>query len=113
MNQQQGPRIRIIAAPRSGLVGQVVYFLLGIFVLVLAFFFIGIALIAGAILAMALLVRWWWLKRRLPRTAPDDDVVEGEYTVVESVITDQRAPVERQADAVTEHPSEKHRNYLF
>ena len=110
MNQQQDPRIRIIAAPRPGLIGQVLDVLLGIVVLVLAFFFIGIALIAGAVLAVALLVRWWWLKRRLQRTVVDDGVVEGEYTVVESVITDQRTPAGRQAGAAAEHSSEKQRN---
>ncbi len=110
MNQQQDPRIRIIAAPRPGLIGQVVYFLLGIVVLVLAFFFIGIALITGAIFAVALLIRWWWLQRRRQRTVADDGVVEGEYTVVESVITDQRTPAERQVGAAIEHPSETRSN---
>ena len=110
MNQQQGPRLRIIAAPRPGLIGQVVYFLLGIVVLVLAFFFIGIALIAGVILAIALLIRWWWLKRRLQRTVADDGVVEGKYTVVESVMIDQRTPDERRAGATSGHPSEIRRN---
>ena len=107
MNQQQGPRIRIIAASRPGFIGQVVYFLLGIVVLVLAFFFIGIALISGTILAIALLIRWWWLKRRLPRTAPDDGVVEGEYTVIESVLTDQHMPPEHEPAATTGHSPEK------
>lgn len=90
MNQQsQEPRIRFITRPGAGWLERIVFFALGLVVLVAAFFFIGIALIAGAILAAVFLIRWWWFKRRLQRAA-DDGVVEGEYTVVESVITDQR-----------------------
>jgi len=95
MNQQQGPRIRIITRPQAGLLERIVFFVLGLIILVAAFFFIGIALIAGAILAGVLLLRWWWLQRKLRRTPQDDAVVEGEYTVVETVITDQRTPPER------------------
>ncbi len=105
MNQQQGPHIRIITRPQAGLLERIVFFVLGLVVLVAAFFFIGIALIAGAILAGILLIRWWWLKRKLPHAAPDG-VVEGEYTVIESVITDQRTAVEQPAGAAAESPSE-------
>lgn len=93
---QQGPRIHILNRPQAGLIERIVFFVLGLVVLVAAFFFIGIALIAGAILAGVILLRFWWLKRKLRDTA-EDGVVEGEYTVVESVITDQRDPAERQA----------------
>lgn len=111
MNQQQGPHhsphIRVMTRPQAGLLERSVFFVLGLVVLAAAFFFIGIALIAGVILAGVLLVRWWWIKRRLQRTAPDDGVVEGEYTVIESVITDQRTPPEHEPAATTDHPPEK------
>jgi len=90
MNQQQGPRIHILNRPQAGLFERIVFFVLGLAILVVAFFFIGIALIAGAVLAVIILLRLWWLRRKL-REAMNDDVVEGEYTVVESVITDQSA----------------------
>ena len=91
MNQQQGPRIHIIRRPQAGLLERMVFFALGLVILVAAFFFIGIALIAGAILAGVILVRWWWLQRKL-RREQQDSYVEGEYTVVETAVTDQRAP---------------------
>ena len=91
MNQQQGPRIHIIRRPQAGLLERMVFFALGLVILVVAFFFIGIALIAGAILAGVILIRWWWLQRKL-RREQQDSYVEGEYTVVETAISDQRAP---------------------
>lgn len=89
MNQQQGPQIRFINRPQAGLLERIVFFALGLVVLVAAFFFIGIALIAGAILAGIILVRWWWLQRKLRRETTDT-WVEGEYTVIETAITDER-----------------------
>lgn len=93
---QQGPRIHILNRPQAGLLERIVFFVLGLIVLVAAFFFIGIALVAGAILAGVFLLRLWWLKRKL-RNAAEDGVVEGEYTVVETLITDQRDGAERQS----------------
>lgn len=93
MDQQQDPRIRILRRPQASLLERIVFFLLGLVVLVAAFFFIGIALIAGAILAGVILLRYWWLKRKL-RDGVQDGVVEGEYRVVETAITDERKPRE-------------------
>jgi len=88
MNQQQGPQIRFINRPQASLLERIVFSVLGLVVLVAAFFFIGIALVAGALLAGVILIRWWWLQRKLRREAADT-WVEGEYTVVETAITDQ------------------------
>ena len=93
MNQQQGPRIRIVTRQTS-LIERVVLFALGLMILVAAFFFIGIALIAGAILAGVVLIRLWWLQRKL-RREQEDSYVEGEYTVVETSGTDQHPPPDR------------------
>ena len=92
--QQQAPHIRINARPQAGLLERIVFFALGLVVLVAAFFFIGIALIAGAILAGVFLIRLWWLRRKLQRAA-QDTYVEGEYTVIETAVTDQRLPQEK------------------
>ncbi len=88
---RQGPRIHILQRPQAGLLERIVFFVLGLVVLVAAFFFIGIALIAGAILAGVILLRLWWLKRKL-RDSEADGVVEGEYTVLETAITDESHP---------------------
>lgn len=93
MDQSQGPHIRFTTRPQAGLIERIVFFVLGLMVLVAAFFFIGIALIAGAILAVVILLRFWWIKRKL-RQAHEETYVEGEYRVVESAITDQRKPGE-------------------
>lgn len=93
MNQQQDPRIHTLNRPRAGMLERIVFFVLGLVVLVAAFFFIGIALVAGAILAGVILLRFWWLKRKL-RNSAQDGVVEGEYRVVETLITDERTPRE-------------------
>lgn len=90
MDQPQDPHIRIKTRPQAGLLERIVFFALGLVVLVAAFFFIGIALIAGAILAGLFLIRLWWRKRKLQR-AEQNTYVEGEYTVIETAITDQRA----------------------
>ena len=52
------------------------------FLVVLGFFFLTVALVAGAVIALALIARWWWLARKLQR-ARAQQTLEGEYEVVE------------------------------
>lgn len=94
MEQPQAPHIRIMTRPQAGLLERIVFFALGLIVLVVAFFFIGIALVAGGILAGLFLIRLWWIKRKLQR-AEQDSYVEGEYTVIENTISDQRTAPEK------------------
>ena len=94
MEQPQAPHIRIMTRPQAGLLERIVFFALGLIVLVVAFFFIGIALVAGAILAGLFLIRLWWLKRKLQR-AEQDTYVEGEYAVIENSISDERTTPEK------------------
>ena len=93
MDKPQGPHIRISVRPQAGLIERIIFFVLGLVILVAAFFFIGIALIAAAILAGVVLLRWWWIQRKL-RKAGKDSFVEGEYRVVETAFTDRRTPPE-------------------
>lgn len=50
---------------------------------IVAFFFLTIALIAAAFIALAIGVRWWWTLRRLRSEAKASAAIEGEYTVIE------------------------------
>ena len=69
--------------PRGhGLLERIVYGILLLAVLALGFFFLVAALIAGAILACIILIRFWWLKRKLDKAARDEFITT-EYTVVE------------------------------
>ena len=64
-----------------GLLERVVYGVLLLAVLALGFFFLVAALIAGAILAVAVLLRLWWVKRKLTQAA-QDEFITTEYRVV-------------------------------
>ena len=54
----------------------------GVAVIVIGFFFVTVAIVVGAILALVIVARLWWLSRKLER-ARNRNVVEGEYKVVE------------------------------
>ena len=49
---------------------------------VLGFFFLAVALTAGAVLAGVILIRLWWLQRRI-RKAEEARYLTTEYTVVD------------------------------
>jgi membrane protein implicated in regulation of membrane protease activity len=61
--------------------------LLSAAIFVLGFFFLTVALVAGALIALAVIVRWWWLARKLQR-ARAQGTLEGEYEVVERAGSD-------------------------
>jgi len=62
---------------------RLLVFLASVFLVVLGFFFLTVALVAGALIASAVIVRWWWISRKLRRARDRDrDVLEGEYEVV-------------------------------
>ena len=63
-------------------VQRLLVFLATVSLVVLGFFFLTVALIAGALAASALIVRWWWLSRKL-RGAHARETLEGEYEIVE------------------------------
>lgn len=60
---------------------RVLYAVLGLALLVLAFFFLTVALVAGALVAMVVLARLWWISRKLG-ARPADDTLEGEFRIV-------------------------------
>jgi hypothetical protein len=74
-------RLTFEARPTNWL-ERVLFAIGGLAVIAIGFFFVTVALIVGALLALAIVARLWWVSRKL-RRARDRDVVEGEYEVVE------------------------------
>jgi hypothetical protein len=61
---------------------RVLYGFLLLAVLVIGFFFLTVALVAGALVAAVILARLWWISRRA-RRAREDVEIEGEFAVIE------------------------------
>jgi small-conductance mechanosensitive channel len=61
---------------------RALYGLLFAAVIVVGFFFLTVALAAGAIVALVILARLWWVARALRRT-PEHAEIEGEFAVIE------------------------------
>ncbi|MGQ0523847.1 MAG: hypothetical protein ACT4P8_09335 [Betaproteobacteria bacterium] len=69
-------------ARRTNWLERVLFAIGGIAVIAIGFFFVTVAFIVGALLALVIVARLWWISRKLQR-ARNRDVVEGEYEVVE------------------------------
>ena len=67
---------------RSNWLERVLYAIGGLAVVIVGFFFLTVAIVVGAILALVIIARFWWLSRQI-RKARNRNVVEGEYEVVE------------------------------
>jgi hypothetical protein len=50
---------------------------------IVATVFLTVALIAGAVLALVIGVRWWWTVRKLREQVKASGPLEGEYSVIE------------------------------
>ena len=73
---------------------RVLLALAGVVLVIGAFFFITVALVAGAILALAVGIRLWWVMRRVRAAAKAHQPLEGEYRVV-SPTAHQASRIER------------------
>ena len=75
---------RLLSAPRrrGAWLQRALFAALAVVFIVIAFFFITVAVIAGAFLALAVGVRWWWIMRRVRAASKASEALEGEYTVV-------------------------------
>jgi membrane protein YdbS with pleckstrin-like domain len=82
MNDGRGPHLLIFESRQSSWLERALYAIGGVVVIVIGFFFLTMALIAGALLALVIVARLWWISRKL-RRAGARHVVEGEYEVVE------------------------------
>ena len=77
------PRLLTFKARSATWLQRALLTVLGAGLVVLAFFFLTVALVAGALLALAIAVRFWWLMRRVRAEREASAALEGEYTVVE------------------------------
>lgn len=75
---------RLTFETRGGWLQRVVLALAGVSLAILAFFFITVAVIAAAFIALVIGIRLWWVMRRLRARAKATAALEGEYTVVEA-----------------------------
>jgi uncharacterized protein HemY len=70
----------------SGWISRILVALITAALLILGFFFLTVALIAGVIVATVFGARLWWTMRKLKRAQAatnDADVVEGDYQIIE------------------------------
>ncbi|HEX7045640.1 MAG TPA: hypothetical protein VF203_13620 [Burkholderiales bacterium] len=89
MNDGRDPYLLTFESRRSNWLERALYAIGGVAVIVIGFFFLTVALIAGALLALVVIARLWWLSRKLQR-AQRRSVVEGEYEVVERSESERR-----------------------
>ena len=78
MNNQRGPFLTGPKIRSRSWLQQAALTVVGLTVIVVAFFFITVALIAGALLAIGIALRWWWVVRRLRKTSAKSGPLEGE-----------------------------------
>ena len=89
MNDGRGPYLLTFESRRSNWLERVLFAIGGVAIILVGFFFLTAALIAGALLALVVVARLWWLSRKLQR-AQRRSVVEGEYEVVERSESERR-----------------------
>ena len=82
MNDGGRPRTLTFHGTGAGWLQRALLTVLGAGLFVLAFFFVTLALIAGALLALVIGVRWWWLMRRLRAERTASAPLEGQYSVL-------------------------------
>jgi len=91
MNSDNETRVFSTGMNSQNWLQRAILFVLAVTITILAFFFLTVALIAGAVLASIIAVRWWWLTRKLKPQAVDQ-TFEGEYTVIEHSLIDPDIP---------------------
>lgn len=95
---------RVYVSQKPGLLARILIGIAALGVVVVGFFFLTIALVAGAILALIIGARLWWTMRKLQRDmaasanapgttqARPHEALEGEYQVVERESSEEKLP---------------------
>ena len=90
---------------KPGWITRILLTLTTLTLVVLGFFFLTVALAVGALVALVIGIRLWWTIRKLKRAqsaadgitgATRDQVLEGEFQVIEHESSAARLPPERQ-----------------
>jgi predicted lipid-binding transport protein (Tim44 family) len=92
MNRQYEPRLSAFTNRGVSWPQRALLTLLGAGVIVIGFFFLTLALAAGAILAAVIGVRVWWIMRRLRAARNASVPLEGQYSVVEQSRLEEHDP---------------------
>jgi membrane protein YdbS with pleckstrin-like domain len=82
MNDGRRPHLLTFESRQSTWLERVLYAVGGVAIIVIGFFFLTVALVVGALLALVVIARLWWISRKLQRERRRN-IVEGEYEVVE------------------------------
>jgi predicted lipid-binding transport protein (Tim44 family) len=86
---------------KPGWIARILITLTTVALVIVGFFFLTVALVVGALIALVIGVRLWWLIRKIKRAQPDstftsgasgEQVVDGEYQVVERESSAQQLP---------------------
>lgn len=95
---------RISSNQKPGLLARIVLTVATLGLVIVGFFFLTVALVAGALLALVIGARLWWSIRKLKRAAAagetmggehyrgGKDALDGEYQVVERESGEQKLP---------------------
>lgn len=83
MNNPKLPPLLASPAGIRGWLQRAGVALFAITVIVLGFFFLTIALVAGALLAAVIAIRFWWIMRKIRAAQQATAPLEGEYTIAE------------------------------
>ena len=83
MDRNRNPRLLFFSMNGQNWLQRIIVFVMAVAIAVLTFFFLTIALAAGAMLAAIAALRWWWLTRKLRASPARQDTFEGEYVVIE------------------------------
>ena len=89
-----GPRepLQLTFQSRGGWLQRALITVAALSLAVVAFFFITIALIAAAFIALVVGIRWWWALRHLRAQVKAAQPIDGEYTVIEHAPRIEREP---------------------
>lgn len=84
---------------------RILWFIAALAILALAFFFIAVAIVVGAVLGAALVARIWWTNRKI-RKAAEQQILSTEYTIIERESqVQQRLPDDVEQPLPSEGPS--------